>query len=163
MWLPSYFSWALIFVGTSVGGIHPQASRLRGLATTNLEDQQFWRQPHGAGLTLVGLMLSLELSRVEVFGWWCSDVVWSCPLVPWLRCLLGGTGQGQPPPVSCMGTSSTSHRLIRRWLLHVLNLEGPGRGQAVNHSQVSVVPGLGPFSKRYAGHTKSRCYLFERF
>ena len=74
-----------------------------------------------------------------------KDVLW----VYWLWGLSGGTGQGQPLPVFCSGLQSMSYKVICRWLLLVLGLEVPRRGQGVNQGWLPLVWGLGPLSKRY--------------
>ena len=45
-----------------------------------------------------------------------------------------------------------SYRAICRWLLLVLSLEVPRRGQAMNQGWLQLIPGLGPLSKRYRIH-----------
>ena len=50
---------------------------------------------------------------------------------------LGGAGQGQPPPVFCLGPPCLS------WLLFMLGLEIPRRSLSVNLGWLLLVPGLG--------------------
>ena len=47
------------------------------------------------------------------------------------------------------GSYRVSYKVIYRWLLLVLGLEVPRRGQEVNQSWLLLVPDLGPLSERY--------------
>ena len=55
--------------------------------------------------------------------------------------------QGQPPPVFWPESHSISYKAICRWLILVLRLEVPRKGQAVNHGRLLLVPGLGQLSE----------------
>ena len=50
---------------------------------------------------------------------WYKAVYW----LHWLRGPTGGAGQGQLPPVFCLGPPGMSDRVICRWLLLMLGLE----------------------------------------
>ena len=63
----------------------------------------------------------------------------------------GGTGQGQPPPVFCLGPPCMSYKAIYRWLLPVMGLEIPRQSQPVNLGWLLLVPCLEPLSKWYSG------------
>ena len=54
-----------------------------------------------------------------------------------------------------------SCKVMCRWLLLVLGLEVPRRGQAVNQGQLLLVLGLGHLA-RGEGLLKIRCGLFEK-
>ena len=73
----------------------------------------------------------LSVLLVEVIGW-C--LVWPEAVcqVYWLWRLLEGAGQDQPLHVVCPGPPGMSYRVICRWLLLVVGLELPRRGQAEN-------------------------------
>ena len=43
----------------------------------------------------------------------------------------------------CLGPPNMSYKVIFRWLLFVLGLVVPRRGQAVNQGQLLLVPDLG--------------------
>ena len=77
--------------------------------------------------------------------------MWSVAVyqVFWLWDLPGGTCQGQPPPVLCPGPAGMSYKVICRGLLLALVLEVSRRGQAMNHGQLLLIPGLGPVNERY--------------
>lgn len=64
-------------------------------------------------------LLSLPLECVALT--WSEGVHCVC----WLWGFPGGTGQGQPLPVFCLGPSSMSYKVICSWLLLVLGLDVP--------------------------------------
>ena len=131
-------------------GIYPQVNWLQGLAMTTLEDQLFRADPVEQDLLQQGSgpcwVYPLRVSLVEEVGW-CFDVSWSCLLVPWLWGLLGGQ-----LPTALHWDTDISYKAICRWLLFVLGLEMPRRGQAANHSRLLLVLGLRPLSKMYVAH-----------
>ena len=71
---------------------------------------------HGGGRVVIwyGLKLSTR----------CADSVAS------------GEVKGEPPPVIYLGPLGMSYRVIFRWMLLVLGLEVPMRGQAVKQGQL---------------------------
>ena len=72
LYSPSCCSWALIAVGTSMGGIDPQAYQLQGLAATTVEDLLCWCPAHRVGRTSAGpwCLLSVPLECVTCGGGW---------------------------------------------------------------------------------------------
>ena len=99
------------------------------------------------------LILPLSVSLVEVVGL-VSTLLWNEAIhqVQYLWNLTGTIGQGQPLPMCCLGPPNMSYKVIFRWLLFVLGLVVPRRGQAVNQGQLLLVPGLGLLSGRYRVH-----------
>ena len=97
---------------------------------------------------------------VSLLRWLGGASMWSKAVhqVLWLWGLPGGIGQGQLPCVPC-----SSYKVICRWLLLVLGLEVPRRGQAANHSQLLLVLGLGSFSKRYIVFQGQMLLVWEIF
>ena len=84
-------------------------------------------------------------------GWWCSDLVCSCPLVV---LALGFPGWCRPRSApTCVSPGATLPELWSnlRWLLLVLGLEIHWQSQAVNPDWLLLVPGLGSLSKSGAG------------
>ena len=140
---PTCYSWALIAVGMSMRGIYPQAKWLQGLAATTMGDQLWRGPPNGAALISAGLwcLLSPPLECVACGGGW---VVLRCGLKLSTRCA------GSGAPRRCRARSATacvlprplrmSYRVIPRWLLLVLGLETPRKGQAENHAATSAGP-----------------------
>ena len=90
---------------------------------------------------------------------WPEAVQW----VLWLWGLPEGAGQGQPLPVFRTGPPGMSYKAIFRWLLLVLGLEVPRRGQAANQGCWLLVQGPRPEAQGKREHAKSRCCLSERF
>ena len=140
LYTPSCHSWALI-VGTSMQEIYPQANQLHGVV-----EATYYRSPT-CRISSTGLIpqsktyLSRALGHDKSILWvchfrkvvkWCLS--WSVTVYWgfWLWGFLGGAGQGQPPPVFCLGTSSMSYKSTCRWLLLVLDLEVTRQYQAVN-------------------------------
>ena len=99
-----------------------------------------------------------------LWRWLGGASLWSEAVhqVHWLWDLWGGAGQGQLLSVFFLGPPGMSYKAICRWLLCVLGLEVPRRGQAEKQSWLLLVLGLGPLA-RGTGHANARCYLFEKF
>ena len=121
--------------------------------------------PYGAGLASVGLWCShcLPLKYVTCGGG--RVVIWHS-----LQLSTGCTGsgaswelQGQQPHVPCLGPPGMNYIVIFRWLLLVLGLEVPRRGQAANQGCWLLVQGPRPEAQGKREHAKSRCCLSERF
>ena len=62
--------------------------------------------------------------------------------------LLRGVGQCQLPLMAFLGPPGISYKTICQWLLLVLDLEVPRRGQVIKPGQAATA-GLGPLSERY--------------
>ena len=119
--------------------------------------------PYGAGLASVGLWCShcLPLKYVTCGGG--RVVIWHS-----LQLSTGCTGsgaswelQGQQPHVPCLGPPGMNYIVICRWLLLVLGLEVPRRGQAGNQGLLLLVLHPGPLSKRHGANRPQAACLRE--
>ena len=127
-------------------------------ARTGCDHQPLWRiscagtQPTEQDLLQQGSgawwVLPLSVSLVEVVGWWCFNVVWSCPLgalapQPSGRCRPRST-------TTCVLLKATWHELQSSLLMAaiVLGLEVLRRGQAMNQGWLLLLLGWGPLSVR---------------
>ena len=84
-------------------------------------------------------------------------MVLQCGLKLSTACAGSGTSQDIQAKVSCylcsaLGLPSMSYKAICRWLLLLLGLEVPTRGQATNQDQLLLGLGLGPLIERYGAH-----------
>ena len=121
---------------------------MQRLAETIMEDQVCRDLSHKAGLTFSRTMVPSESTSCVCLLWrflggvsMRTEVVyWVC----WLWELPGGTSLGQLLPMSCLGSPGMIYKAICRWLLLVLGLEVPRKGQVANQWQ-----GLGTLSERY--------------
>ena len=146
------FCWALIAVNTSVRNIYLQADRLQDLLSLPWKVSCAGADPSEPDLLQWGSVARwvcpLSLLLVEVV-WWSFDVVWSS--IPVMLALepLGKCSSGSALAVFCIWSPYMNYKAICRWLLLVLGLEVPQRGQAVNQGLLPLLPGLGPLCKRY--------------
>ena len=63
----------------------------------------------------------------------------------------------------CLGSVGMNYKVICRWLLLVLVLEMPGKGQATNQGWWPLVPRLGSPSNRYRVQKGQPLLLWEIF
>ena len=80
-------------------------------------------------------------------------MVLQCDLKVFTGCAVSGAPRRCRPrsATTCVlpGSLTKSYKVIFRWLLIVLGLEVPRRGQPANQGQLPLVLGLGPLSKRH--------------
>ena len=157
-------SLALIAICTSLGRIDPQANQLQGPALATGKDLLCWGWTHGAGLASVGLwcLPGLPLDCVSCGEGW---VVILHGLKLFTGCTSSGASQelqGQSPPTPRLRPLGMSYSVICRCLLHVLDLEVIGRGQARNNPGCHECQAWGHLT-RGMGYTETKCCLFERF
>ena len=133
-----------------------QADQLQGMAVTldhqsltTMEDQQCRGPLNKAGLTLARLWYLLN-SSIECITCGVGWVVLQ-HAVHWVYRLWGfpeGADQGQQLPVFGLMPLGISYTTICRWLILVLVLKVPKKGQTMNQGQLLLVTGLWPLSKR---------------